>query len=144
VPRVACALFTTPSIVDADPPSCRPAMFSIDMSPGVLVVAALAVSLLLFVRGKSLRLPPGPPSLPVIGHTHLMSGVKYTWVSFYEWSKQYSDKGLMFLKLGTSRTFVVNSAKVAHDLFEKRSAIYSGRFVFTIFVDGGTMADRWM
>jgi hypothetical protein len=98
-----------------------------DVSPtSILVVVLCLVSVLYLSQRKTYRFPPGPPSLPVVGHTHLMSGVKYTWVTFYEWGKKYSDRGLMFLKLGTARTFVITNVKAAHDIFEKRSGIYSG------------------
>ena len=58
---------------------------SIATYAGLAFVAYLVYSTLDANRVAK-RLPPSPPGLPLIGHTHLLSGVKYSWRTFYEYS----------------------------------------------------------
>ncbi|KAH7889235.1 cytochrome P450 [Phlebopus sp. FC_14] len=57
---------------------------------------------------SSFPLPPGPPGLPIVGNV-LGINVDAPWLTYSEWAKKYGD------------------IKVAHDLLEARSNIYSGR-----------------
>lgn len=108
-------------------------MGKLDLSPGVLAaaVAAILVSLILFRRSSSnnkMPLPPSPEgSLPVLGHTLTMAKSKYPWRTFYEMSKKLDNPPIMYLKLGTAHTIVVNSVRAQVDLLEKKGAIYSDR-----------------
>ncbi|KAM0749283.1 cytochrome P450 [Meredithblackwellia eburnea MCA 4105] len=89
--------------------------------------------------GQSLRLPPSPKGLPLIGHTHLMLGAKYSWKRFHEWSKEL-DAPVIYLKLGASNVIVINTVKAMNDLLEKRGAIYSSRPTMLVpndYVSGG-------
>ncbi|TFY82421.1 hypothetical protein EWM64_g1591 [Hericium alpestre] len=72
-----------------------------------------------------LPLPPGPKRLPVIGNLLDMPKGR-EWLVYEEWGKKYNSDILHADVFGT-HIVVVNSAKAANELFDKRSTIYSDR-----------------
>ncbi|KAF2114293.1 cytochrome P450 2D18 [Lophiotrema nucula] len=70
------------------------------------------------------RLPPGPPTLPILGNAHLIPahGLHR---KFQEWSDQYGK--IFSLKIGASTIVVLNDRRAVHSLIDKKSAIYSDR-----------------
>ncbi|KAF8510000.1 cytochrome P450 [Hysterangium stoloniferum] len=72
-----------------------------------------------------LQLPPGPPGLPVIGNIGVMSKL-YDRQAVDKWRQQYGD--MMSVDLLGTRIIFVSSSAIAHQLFDKRSKIYSDRF----------------
>ncbi|KAF4605998.1 hypothetical protein EYR38_000043 [Pleurotus pulmonarius] len=72
-----------------------------------------------------LPLPPGPKKYPIIGSLLEMPSSE-EWVKFAEWSKEYNSDIIHLQVAGTS-IVIVNSAETAHELFDKRSTIYSSR-----------------
>ncbi|KAH0578545.1 hypothetical protein H2248_003692 [Termitomyces sp. 'cryptogamus'] len=77
----------------------------------------------LFSR-KRLPLPPGPPSLPLIGHAHLMPSMGQD-LFFYELSKTYGD--VIHLRVLNKSFIILNSVQAAADLLDKHGAKYGGR-----------------
>ncbi|TFY79082.1 hypothetical protein EWM64_g4930 [Hericium alpestre] len=75
-----------------------------------------------------LPFPPGPKGLPLIGNL-LDLPKSNEWEVYDKWSKEF-DSGLIHLNVCGTHIFIVNSAEVANDLFEKRSALYSDRPAF--------------
>ncbi|KAL1919086.1 uncharacterized protein VTP21DRAFT_2467 [Calcarisporiella thermophila] len=78
---------------------------------------------------------PSPPRLPIFGHVFSTPFVQPE-KRFTEWSRALGP--LFALDLGpTCRRpmIIVNSAKVAHDLFETRGARYSSRPYFHLWCD---------
>ncbi|KAJ2919362.1 hypothetical protein MD484_g1050, partial [Candolleomyces efflorescens] len=73
---------------------------------------------------KSLPYPPGPTCWPIIGNLFDLAreneSAKYNLMS-----KKYGD--LFFLSIMGQNLLFVNSFKVAYDLFERKSSIYSDR-----------------
>lgn len=116
---------------------------------GVLAIIVLCVwPGVASTRSKARRkLPPGPPRLPFVGSLfHLPKD--HDWLVYEQWGKKYGAylqpytghlwfRGLtLMIELGSdlvhidvlsSNIFVVNSAKAANELFEKRSSKYSDR-----------------
>ncbi|KDQ57128.1 hypothetical protein JAAARDRAFT_194302 [Jaapia argillacea MUCL 33604] len=70
------------------------------------------------------RYPPGPTPIPFIGNAlDLRTGA--SWLKYIEWQKKYGD--IVHFTVFGVHIVVLNSMEVAHDLFEKRSQIYSSR-----------------
>ncbi|KAJ8592279.1 cytochrome P450 [Rhizopogon salebrosus TDB-379] len=94
-------------------------------------------------------LPPGPPSLPLVGSILSFDDPLRPWLSFSAWRSTYGD--IIYARLLSKPVVVVNSEEVAKDLFELRSTIYSDKpqsIVYDIFGSGFHTAllpygDRW-
>jgi len=69
------------------------------------------------------KLPPGPRGYPIIGS--LLELKKEQWLKFATWRKEYGD--LIYMKAAGQSIIVLNSHKVASDLLDRRSGIYSDR-----------------
>ncbi|TFK32976.1 putative monooxygenase [Crucibulum laeve] len=95
--------------------------------PGiVLCLAALCGGILLykFVAEPNKQLPPGPRRTPLVGNALQIPQVT-PWKTFSEWTKKYGD--LMHVDIFGRPMAIISSAKVAKDLLDKRSLIYSNR-----------------
>ncbi|KAJ7237821.1 cytochrome P450 [Mycena rebaudengoi] len=80
------------------------------------------------VRGRShLPLPPGPPPRFFTGNLFDVP-VKQPWLTYSEWGTRYG--GLVHAHVLGKHIIILNSHKVASDLLEKRSHIYSDRPYF--------------
>ncbi|KAJ3557115.1 hypothetical protein NM688_g1644 [Phlebia brevispora] len=69
-------------------------------------------------------LPPGPKPLPIIGNV-LDMPTHYPWKTFCEWRQRWGS--LVHLDMFGQHLMIINSQKVAVDLLEKKSSIYSDR-----------------
>ncbi|KAF7357549.1 O-methylsterigmatocystin oxidoreductase [Mycena sanguinolenta] len=102
-------------------------------SLALLVLAAIALRVFHKVfktwQRRHLPFPPGPPSRAFIGN-FLDLPTKLPWLTYTKWGDQYGD--LVRISAPGQHIIVVNSAKTAVELFEKRSHIYSDRPVFTM------------
>lgn len=70
------------------------------------------------------RLPPGPRGLPLLGN-HFDVPRKRPWLTYTEWAKTYGD--VVYMEIYSGPVIIVNSAKAAIELFEKRSINYADR-----------------
>ncbi|KAJ6626173.1 putative monooxygenase [Mycena sp. CBHHK59/15] len=68
--------------------------------------------------------PPGPRRWPVLGSA-LSVPRAYQWLTFSKWAKIYGN--VIYLDVVGQPIIVLNSAKVAKDLLDQRSSIYSDR-----------------
>ncbi|KAF8507774.1 cytochrome P450 [Gautieria morchelliformis] len=96
-----------------------------------LVSILVTLTLLLAVRlvnrkrlPKGLRLPPGPPGRWILGNLTDMP-TQHEWETYAEWAKKYG--GLVHIKIFGQSIVIIDTADIAYELFEKRSAIYSDR-----------------
>ncbi|KAJ5787369.1 cytochrome P450 [Penicillium paradoxum] len=91
----------------------------------ILVPIALCVLYLVLVTGRRAKnLPPGPPTIPILGNLHQIPR-KGSYFKFTEWAKQYG--GLYSLKLGTGTAVVITDRRIIKELIDKKSAKYSNR-----------------
>ncbi|OSX62590.1 hypothetical protein POSPLADRAFT_1142232 [Postia placenta MAD-698-R-SB12] len=98
-------------------------------SPATLAVAAVTfltalVLYELFTYRKRRSMPPGPFRWPFIGNTLQIPQV-HPWLTYSRWAQVYGD--ILHLDALGQHIIVINSAKIARELLDKRSAIYSGR-----------------
>ncbi|KAL6846008.1 hypothetical protein ACP4OV_023456 [Aristida adscensionis] len=97
------------------------------MSPYVALIAgALLLAVLHVVKTRrSSRLPPSPPSLPLLGHLHLIGRLPHR--SFHALHLRYGGGGLLLLQLGRRRTLVVSTAAAAADLYKNHDLAFASR-----------------
>lgn len=71
-------------------------------------------------------LPPGPPTLPVLGNLHQLpaSGIE-RFLAYTSWAGQYG--GIFSLKLGPRTAVVLTDRRLVKQLLDRRSALYSDR-----------------
>lgn len=89
----------------------------------LLVCLYLAIAPRIKSWGK-LPLPPGPPTLPIIGNLHQMS-LDSPWKQHMKWTKKYGP--VFRLEAGKDTIIVLGTMKATRDLLDKRSKIYSSR-----------------
>ncbi|OCK75418.1 cytochrome P450 [Lepidopterella palustris CBS 459.81] len=84
-----------------------------------------------FVGWKVLRygmrpknMPPGPPTIPILGNLHQMP-LKDFHFKFREWAQEYGP--IVTLKVGGSNIILLNDESVVKDLLEKRGHLYAAR-----------------
>ncbi|KZT22557.1 cytochrome P450 [Neolentinus lepideus HHB14362 ss-1] len=99
---------------------------------GALVIVAFSVFLLIVKRYRywrdvnplGLLHPPGPKPWPIVGN-YFQVPAQHPWFTYTEWDRQYGD--IIYTRLLTEDVIIINSAKIANDLLETRSNIYSSR-----------------
>ncbi|KAH8107810.1 cytochrome P450 [Cristinia sonorae] len=89
----------------------------------VALLCVFATAYVVARARRAARLPPGPRGLPLLGNV-LQLGT-HQWVQMAKWSKQYGP--IYSLNFLGKPAIVISSHKVAADLLDKRSAIYSDR-----------------
>ncbi|KAG2152670.1 cytochrome P450 [Suillus bovinus] len=93
--------------------------------PHLLCLAAVGVYLVKQVfRKNPAPYPPGPPGLPLIGNVLDMPNIR-PWLTFAEWGRKYGD--ISHIEVLGQHFMVVNSSKIAMDMLDKKSSIYSDR-----------------
>ncbi|PFH48833.1 hypothetical protein AMATHDRAFT_5417 [Amanita thiersii Skay4041] len=70
------------------------------------------------------NMPPGPPTLPIIGNMHLMPHNRLHF-KFYEWAKEYGDA--FSIKVMNQTIIVLNSPTLVREVFDKRAMSNSNR-----------------
>ncbi|KAF8642415.1 hypothetical protein AX16_009680 [Volvariella volvacea WC 439] len=81
-------------------------------------------------QSGSLPLPPGPPA-SWFGGVQLPQ--TYPWLTYADWRETYGD--IIYIRVYGNPILVINSAKVASDLLERRGQIYSSRPLRTMVVE---------
>ncbi|KAH8077890.1 cytochrome P450 [Cristinia sonorae] len=92
----------------------------------LIVVLALSwlLNRLLKIGSRELGLPPGPPTLPIIGN--LLDFPKTAiYLRFTEWARTYGE--IYSLKIGRGTVVVISSPRMVRELLDKHSAVTSGR-----------------
>ncbi|ESK89576.1 cytochrome p450 [Moniliophthora roreri MCA 2997] len=84
------------------------------------------------------RLPPGPKGYPIVGNTFQLDPNR-PWHTFVQWKKEYGD--IVHFRLFNQDVILLNSAKAAGDLLDRRAANYSQRprSVVAEYMTGGML-----
>jgi cytochrome P450 family 619 len=90
----------------------------------LVALVSFVVYAILFVGRREKDLPPGPPTVPVLGNLHQIP-TKGSYFKFTEWAKQYG--GIFSLKLGPGTAVVLTDRKLVKQLIDKKGSIYSNR-----------------
>ncbi|KAJ5578354.1 uncharacterized protein N7459_007318 [Penicillium hispanicum] len=91
----------------------------------IWTTVVMSTCLLYLCQRKRHPLPPGPPTLPIIGNLHQFPSIAAQREVFHEWHQQYGP--IVTLKLGPKVLLLLGNHKVASDLLDKRGAWYSDR-----------------
>ncbi|ESK90559.1 cytochrome [Moniliophthora roreri MCA 2997] len=91
-----------------------------------ILLSSLAwlVPKILRVGRRESYLPPGPPTVPVLGNLHVFPTAS-AHIKFAEWGQQYGD--IYSLKISSGNAVVVNSMEAAAELLDKRGATTAER-----------------
>ncbi|KAG0628793.1 hypothetical protein M758_1G053500 [Ceratodon purpureus] len=99
---------------------------SLGLNQSLVLIVLLALTPFFFLRWLSTRkLPPAPPSWPLIGHLHLLG--THAHQSMAVLSKKYAPEGIMYLKFGLKGGIIVSSPEVAKEIFKKHDLAFSQR-----------------
>ncbi|KAJ6477564.1 putative monooxygenase [Mycena sanguinolenta] len=96
---------------------------SVSVATAILVIVSAGYVLWNSAPRKR-NAPPGPRRWPLIGSV-LEIPRAYQWVTFSKWAETYGN--IVYVDALGQPLFIINSAKVAIDLLDKRSSIYSDR-----------------
>ncbi|KAF8585121.1 cytochrome P450 [Ramaria rubella] len=97
----------------------------LDVFAGLLAaISSLVIFIVYPHQSSSLPLPPGPKPLPVIGNA-LQIPTRDPRSTYHKWRKVYGD--IVHLTAAGEHIIILNSARAAFDLLEKRGKIYSDR-----------------
>ncbi|KAG9042589.1 hypothetical protein FS837_010669 [Tulasnella sp. UAMH 9824] len=106
------------------------------MSASTLVTTAVGASALTYLAFLALRvgrrepdIPPGPPTLPVLGNLHVFPTVRMH-IKFTEWARTYGE--IFSLKLVNGTVVVLNSLESVRNVFEQQGSMTSDRPPSTI------------
>ncbi|KAG2158979.1 cytochrome P450 [Suillus bovinus] len=97
---------------------------------GLVCLACVGVYLFKRVFGKkNPPYPPGPPGWPLIGNVLDMPHIR-PWLTFAEWGKKYGD--ISHIEVLGQHIVVVNSVKIAMEMMDNKSTIYSERPILPV------------
>ncbi|THV05811.1 cytochrome P450 [Dendrothele bispora CBS 962.96] len=82
-----------------------------------------------FRRARIGPYPPGPRGIPVLGNLFQLDNVK-PWHTFAKWKELYGP--IIYLNVAGQPMVILNSRKVAEDLFDRRGSNYIDRHRFIV------------
>ncbi|KAJ7807024.1 cytochrome P450 [Mycena olivaceomarginata] len=102
----------------------------------LFALVALCFVIVLKVGSRGKGLPPGPPTVPILGNAHIFP-TEFAHYKFTEWARKYG--GLFSLKIGNDTVVVLTDAAAVKELMDKRSSTTADRppsYVVELITDG--------
>ncbi|KAF7324639.1 Cytochrome P450 [Mycena kentingensis (nom. inval.)] len=113
------------------------------MSHSELALGALlasgAVALVARTARRDRSLPPGPPTVPVLGNAHLLGNGKDLHLRLTQWAREYGD--IYSVKLGSGTMIVLSSATAIKSIIDKNGWTGSSRVTNHVADLCGTSGD---
>ncbi|TVY37467.1 Cytochrome P450 monooxygenase [Lachnellula occidentalis] len=106
---------------------------------GVTLVVIIGIYKLLQIGRRDSRMPPGPPTLPILGNLHQVP-ITGLYKQFKTWSLEYG--GVYSLKFGPSNVIILCNKKAIHELWDKKGLVYAERpknYVADIITSGDSI-----
>ncbi|KAH9476426.1 Cytochrome P450 monooxygenase [Psilocybe cubensis] len=97
------------------------------MQLGIISVLGWLAFKVLSIGKREANLPPGPPTIPVLGNIHLLPR-KFMFVKFSEWAKEYG--GIFSLKIANSTMIVLSDMRAVKEILDDHSIETSSRPFF--------------
>ena len=98
--------------------------FGLNLSTWAVFIVVILLIRWYQTRSPLKNLPPGPPSVPILGSLPFIE-TKNTILALSKLSVKYGD--IYMLYLGSERTVVLNSYEVIKDALVKQGNAFSGR-----------------
>ncbi|KAJ9132415.1 putative cytochrome P450 oxidoreductase [Pleurostoma richardsiae] len=100
------------------------ASFAPAVTPIFIVFVLFVTYKILRIGRRDSRLPPGPPTVPILGNAHLIptTGIG---LKFQEWADKYGS--IYSLKVLNSTFIVISDPQTVGQLLDKKGVIYSDR-----------------
>lgn len=96
------------------------------LNQSLVLIVLLAFTPAFFLRWLSTRkLPPSPPSWPLIGHLHLLG--THAHQSMAALSAKYAPGGILYLKFGLKGGIIVSSPEMAKEIFKNHDLAFAQR-----------------
>ncbi|KIJ61263.1 hypothetical protein HYDPIDRAFT_138140 [Hydnomerulius pinastri MD-312] len=99
--------------------------------PAIILLPSILLSVVVYAiarhhapKKNKRAFPPGPKPLPFLGNV-LDIDSERPWLTYSAWRKQYGP--IVYCQLLGQDVIIINSAKVARQLLDRRSSIYSSR-----------------
>ncbi|XP_030962375.1 cytochrome P450 81E8-like [Quercus lobata] len=89
----------------------------------LFLLLAVAFKFLLQTRTKHKHLPPSPPSLPILGHLHLVKKPLHR--TFHHFSQKYGN--IISLQFGSQLVVIVSSPSAVEECFTKNDIVFANR-----------------
>ncbi|XP_040204201.1 cytochrome P450 2K4-like isoform X2 [Rana temporaria] len=100
----------------------------------LFIVTCVFLAIVLYGQKQNVHknYPPGPPTLPIIGHMHIISMEK-PYVTFHELAEKYGS--VFSLQLGTQKMVVLHGYETVKDALLNHAEEFSGRPHVPVFQD---------
>ncbi|TFK49876.1 cytochrome P450 [Heliocybe sulcata] len=91
---------------------------------GAVAVAAFLLYRILRIGSREKFLPPGPPTIPLLGNLHIFP-THLAYLKMSEWNRQYGD--IYSLKIGSGTVVVIGSSQAVYEVLDKSSGLTADR-----------------
>ncbi|KAI1617878.1 cytochrome P450 [Exophiala viscosa] len=91
---------------------------------GLVALVIYGLYTVLQIGRRDKRMPPGPPTLPLLGNLHQIP-ITGMYKKFQDWGEEFG--GIYSLKFASSNVIVLYDRKAVHELVDKKGLLYAER-----------------